>query len=131
MGDGSSRAAAMGAGWTLYGLANCDTCRKAARWLDARGVAYRRVDVRADGLPAERLRDWEAALGPADLVNRRSATWRGLSAGQRAQADGGQAVALIRQHPTLLKRPVLEGDGILLVGFDPADYARALGEARP
>jgi len=128
MGEGDSRRPARAVNWTLYGLANCDSCRKAARWLDARGVAYRRIDLRADGLPAGRLRDWEAALGPAALVNRRSTTWRGLSTAQRARADSGQAAALISEHPTLLKRPVLEGDGILLVGFDPANYARALAE---
>ncbi|MFO7953690.1 MAG: arsenate reductase, partial [Thioalkalivibrio sp.] len=91
----------------LYGIANCDTVRKARRSLDAAGVAYRFVEVRKDGLAADRLRGWVEAVGWETLVNRRGTTWRQLSEADREGVDAERAIALLLEHPALMKRPVV------------------------
>lgn len=101
----------------IYGLKNCDTCRKALKALPD----FSLVDVRADGLPATLL---ERALAQFDdkLVNTRSTTWRGLSEEERA----GAPLALLQAHPALMKRPLIERDGELYLGWDKSTQA-ALG----
>ncbi len=97
----------------VYGLKNCDTCKKAIKALGAAGVDFTVVDVRADGVPPDLLADWVGRLGADALVNRRSTTWRGLDDADKAKADGGGAIALLIQHPTLMKRPVIvDGDAV-------------------
>lgn len=92
----------------LYGLKTCDTCRKAHKALEAAGHEVELVDIRADAdLPAK-LPDWIRRFGPEKLLNRRSTTWRGLSADQQAEAEGGDLVTLLCAHPALIKRPVIE-----------------------
>ena len=108
---------------TLYGLKTCDTCRKALKALEEAadgGVSFR--DIRADPLSeAERSR-FLAAFGEK-LVNTRSTTWRGLSEDERAKAPD----ALLKAHPALMKRPVIEGPGGLTLGWDKATEAAHLG----
>ena len=108
----------------LYGIANCDTVRKARRSLDAAGVSYRFVDVRKDELEADRLRAWVDAVGWETLVNRRGTTWRQLPDDQREGLDADQAVELMVEHPTLIKRPVIEQDGEITVGWTAETAAR-------
>ena len=98
----------------LYGIKSCDTCRAAQKALEAAGHRPVFVDVRAEPLSEAELARFEAAFGDA-LVNRRSTTWRGLSEDQRA----GSTVALLAAHPTLMKRPVIEADGALYLGWGP------------
>lgn len=106
---------------TVWGLKSCDTCRKATRALRAKFDEFEEIDVRADGvLPEDLQRFWDR-FG-ADLVNRRSTTWRGLSEAER-ETD---PVALIRLHPTLMKRPVIEQDGALYLGWSKDVQARLL-----
>ena len=94
----------------LYGLKNCDTCRKAMKALEAAGHAPRLHDVRADGLDRAQVEAWLKIFGDA-LVNTRSTTWRGLTADERAEP----AAALLIRHPTLMKRPIIEdGDRVTL-----------------
>ncbi|HYW77087.1 MAG TPA: arsenate reductase [Gammaproteobacteria bacterium] len=104
---------------TLYGLKNCDTCRKARKWLDQAGIEYRFVDYRAEPVPAARLRAWAHELGGWDkLVNKASASWRQLDEKQKSAGSDEQWTQLIAAHPTLVKRPVLLlGDGSVSVGF--------------
>ena len=102
----------------MYGLSSCDSCRKARRWLDANGVAYRYHDVRADGLDTVTLARLARLAGWSPLVNRRSTTWRALAADERDDLDQERAISLIAQHPTLMKRPVLVLGKKALVGFD-------------
>lgn len=102
---------------TLYGLKNCDTCRKALKWLDAQGIAHRFHDIRADGLGPDQISAWTSALGWEAVLNRRSTTWRQLGEAERAGLDEARAVALMAAHPTLIKRPVIDTDGGFLVGF--------------
>ncbi len=108
---------------TLYGLANCDTTRAARKWLDAAGVTYRFHDVRADGLSQKQVKAWADTLGWEKVLNRASTTWRGLDESEKQDVDAKRAVALIVQHPALLKRPLLEGAGELLQGFKADIYA--------
>lgn len=114
---------------TLYGLKQCDSCRKARRLLDELGVTYHFVDVRADatdeqGLLNEALlTQWMNAVPWEMLVNRRSTTWRQLNAADREALDADKARALLRQYPTLLKRPLLVTEHDVTVGIDEARYA--------
>ncbi len=109
---------------TLYGLASCDTTRAARTWLAEQGIAARFHDVRADGLAAAQLKRWAKAVGWERLVNKASTTWRGLPEAEKAGLDETRALALLEAHPTLLKRPVLEGDGgDIRVGFKASDWA--------
>ncbi len=99
----------------LYGLKNCDTCRKALKSLADAGCEIDFVDVRATPLSADVLTRFEAAHGDA-LVNRRSTTWRGLDDDARARP----AVELLLDHPTLMKRPVIEVEGKTYLGWNDA-----------
>lgn len=108
---------------TLYGIPNCDSCRKARKWLDGMGVSHRFHDLRTDGIDDKRLRAWQKSVDWKTLLNTRSTTWRGLSEKEKTGIDADRAVALMVQYPTLIKRPVLETDRKLLVGFSPEKYA--------
>lgn len=114
---------------TLYGLKNCDTCRKARQWLATAGIDHAFVDVREDGVDADRLADWVRAEGWQTLLNRRSRAWRELPEAEREGLDEARAIALMREHPTLIKRPVLELDTGLVVGFSGPRYEAAVAGA--
>ena len=94
---------------TVYGIRQCDTCRKALKWLDAQGLDHQFHDLRADGLHAPLVDRWLASSFGEQVVNRRSTTWRGLSEDERSRAGEG-LVALLLEHPTLVKRPVVMVD---------------------
>lgn len=111
---------------TLYGIPQCGTVKKARAWLEAQSIAYQFHDFRKDGLDLGKLAQWEAALGWEALLNRRGTTWRKLDEGQREGMDKDKALALMLAQPALIKRPVLEAGGKLLLGFDAEAYARAL-----
>lgn len=112
----------MTATYTLYGLTTCDSCRRARRWLDQHGLAYRFHDLRDDGLDRALLLRLEAGIGWERLLNQRSTTWRSLAATDRAPLDRARALDLMLAHPTLLKRPVLDTGEHLVVGFEPERY---------
>jgi len=105
---------------TVYGIRQCDTCRKALAWLGQNGIEHRFHDFRTDGLEAGLLRTWLDSAFADRLVNRRSTTWRQLSAEQR-QAQGDALLELLLQYPTLIKRPVLVRNRIVAVGFNPKE----------
>lgn len=107
---------------TVYGIKQCDTCRKALKWLTAQGIEHRFHDFRADGLSRDTLRDWLESSFADKLVNRRSTTWRQLSEAQR-QSKGDDLLDLLMEHPTLIKRPVFVTDRIAVVGFDLGELA--------
>lgn len=102
---------------TVYGLKNCDTCRKALKWLDAEGVDHRFHDVRADGVSQDDIASWAGQAGWETLLNRRGTTWRGLADADREDVDESKAVALMAAHPALIKRPVFDIGGKVTVGF--------------
>ena len=105
----------------VWGLKNCDTCRKALAWLKDEGIDHRFRDVRADGLDPAALETWIAELGWEALVNTRGTTWRGLPEGERDGLDAGRAKALILAHPAVMKRPVFDLGTRRLVGFKAAE----------
>ncbi|MEM8630140.1 MAG: ArsC/Spx/MgsR family protein [Pseudomonadota bacterium] len=106
----------------VWALKSCDTCRKAQRALNDAGQRFETIDVRADGVTREDLARFQARFGEA-LINRKSTTWRGLDDAQRS----GDPIALLLDHPTLMKRPVIEtDDGTLLLGWT-AETRSALG----
>ena len=105
---------------TVYGIKQCDTCRKALKWLAAEGIEHHFHDFRVDGLQAELVRHWLNTAFADKLVNRRSTTWRQLTDDQR-QFESDALVELLLQHPTLIKRPVFVTDDIVAVGFKPQE----------
>lgn len=114
----------------LYGIGNCDSCRKARRWLADQGVAHEWIDLRADGVARERLAQWREALGDAALINKRSKTWRDFDADQRSAAEA-DPLPVLAQYPALIKRPILETSTTTLAGFSAAAYDTAMaGEDR-
>lgn len=106
----------------LYGIRNCDSVKKARKWLDAAGIDYRFHDVRADGLTKEKLAVWERVVGWEILLNRRGTTWRQLPEPVKSGIDKNSALELMAEHPTLIKRPVLELGEEIRVGFKEVDY---------
>ncbi len=107
---------------TLYGIKNCDTIKKARKWLEAHGVDYRFHDFRADGLDEKRLRGWVKQLGWETLLNRRGTTWRKLPEADREGIDAARAIELMLEQPALIKRPVLEHGKDVCVGFKEEEY---------
>ncbi|WHZ12946.1 MAG: arsenate reductase family [Burkholderiaceae bacterium] len=109
---------------TLYGIPNCDTVRRARAWLSGQEAPYRFHDFKKDGVPEPLLREWMQALGWEALVNRRGTTWRRLDAAQQAGAvDAAGALRMLREHPSLIRRPVVDWGTTVTVGFDPAAWA--------
>ena len=104
---------------TVFGIRQCDTCRRALKWLAGRGIAHEFHDFRVDGLERDRVAAWLDSEFADVLVNRRSTTWRKLDDAQRAAA-GDVLVELLLEHPTLIKRPVFEDVEIVAIGFGSA-----------
>jgi len=107
---------------TVFGIRNCDTIKKARRWLDGNGVEYRFHDLRTDGLTRAQLKSWEQVLGWKNLLNRRGTTWRRLPESVRESIDRGLAVKLMLEQPAMIKRPLLDLDGTLHLGFSEASW---------
>ena len=102
---------------TIYGIKNCDTCRKALKWLKTEGIKHRFHDFRADGLEVTDVTRWISAVGWEVLLNRRSTTWRKLPEMDKYGIDDKKAIGLMLANPTLVKRPVFELGGNIVVGF--------------
>jgi len=109
---------------TVYGISNCDTVRKARRWLEAHAIEYRFHDLREDGVDEDEVARWIDELGLDAVLNRRSTSWRALPADTRDALDPASAAAVIAGHPTLVRRPLLDTGTSLHTGFREADYAR-------
>ena len=112
---------------TLYGIRNCDTMKKAWTWLDQKGVAYDFHDYKKQGIDRARLEAWAQRVGWEKLLNRAGTTFKRLPEADKQGIDEAKAIALMQAQPSMIKRPVLEADGRLLVGFKPADYEAAFG----
>ncbi len=107
---------------TLYGIKNCDTVKKARKWLDSHDINHNFHDVRIDGLPEVLLDQWIAELGWETLLNRRGTTWRQQPDEIKTSIDSSSARALMLEFPAIIKRPVLETPVQRHVGFKEADY---------
>ena len=108
---------------TIYGIKNCDTMKKARTWLEDHGVSYEFHDYKASGIDRPSLERWSAAKGWETVLNRAGTTFRKLPDAAKSDLDQERAIALMLQQPPMIKRPVLEGEGLLLVGFKPEIYA--------
>ena len=108
---------------TLYGIPNCDTVKKARAWLEARGVDYAFHDYKKQGADAGKLAAWIDQAGVDTVLNRRGTTFRKLSDAQKADIDPAKAVSLLQDNPSMIKRPVVEHDGGLLVGFKEDEWS--------
>lgn len=118
---------------TLYGLKSCDSCRKARAWLRQHEVDVHFHDLRADGVPADRLPVWLHALGWQQVLNRRSTTWRQLGAATRdGVTDADRAAALLLAHPSAIKRPLVQWSSDdaadVTVGLVPQAWSARLGQ---
>lgn len=107
---------------TIYGIKNCDTMKKARAWLDKHGVDYSFHDYKTAGIDKERLARWSKAVGWETLLNRAGTTFRKLPDTDKTNLTEKKAMALMLAQPSMIKRPVLENGGKLLVGFKPESY---------
>ncbi len=113
---------------TVYGIKNCDTMKKARSWLDGRGLAYAFHDYKASGIDREHVEQWVEKAGWETVLNRAGTTFKKLDEAAKADLTAEKAVALMVAQPSMIKRPVLEADGKLLVGFKPEIYEAELGQ---
>lgn len=111
---------------TIYGIRNCDTMKKARTWLDEKGVAYDFHDYKAVGIDRGRLEGWAAKVGWEVLLNRAGTTFRKLPEKDREGLTEQKATTLMLAQPSMIKRPVLEAGGKILVGFKPEQYEKLL-----
>jgi Spx/MgsR family transcriptional regulator len=114
---------------TIYGIKNCDTMKKARAWLDGRGVAYVFHDYKAAGIERASLEGWARKVGWETLVNRAGTTFRALPETDKSALGERKAIALMLAQPAMIKRPVLDVGGKLLVGFKPEQYVAAFPAA--
>jgi arsenate reductase len=112
---------------TMYGIKNCDTIKKARDWLADHGRDYDFHDYKASGIDRARLEGWVDKLGWEVLLNRAGTTFRKLPDADRERIDAAKAITLMEAQPSMIKRPVLDVDGDLLVGFKPDIYQARLG----
>jgi arsenate reductase (glutaredoxin) len=110
----------------LYGIKNCDTCKKARNWLEQQNVVFQFHDFRIDGLNESLLQKFIDALGWEALLNKSSTSWRQLTSEQQNDLTAAKAKELMLATPTLIKRPVLDAGGELLLGFKPDVYTARL-----
>ncbi len=111
----------------LYGIANCDTVKKARRWLDGAGLAYDFHNYKKDGVDEERLRAFVEEFGWGTVLNRKGTTWRKQpDEVKEAVTDAETAVQLMLAEPSMIKRPILEARGRNLIGFDETGWEIAL-----
>jgi arsenate reductase len=112
---------------TIYGIKACDTMKKARDWLETHGVAYAFHDYKTAGIDRARLEAWSAKVGWETLLNRAGTTFRKLPDADKTGLTQARAIALMLAQPSMIKRPVLDAGGDLLVGFKPDIYAARLG----
>ncbi|MBN8940924.1 MAG: ArsC family reductase [Rhizobiales bacterium] len=112
---------------TIYGIKNCDTMKKARTWLEGHGVGHDFHDYREAGIDRARVEGWVREVGWETLLNRAGTTFRKLPDQDKEGLDAQKAIALMLDQPAMIKRPVLDLGGKLIVGFKPEIYEKALG----
>nr|WP_298925145.1 ArsC family reductase [uncultured Erythrobacter sp.] len=111
----------------FYGIPNCDTVKKARKWLDANGLDYTFHDYKKKGADADKIAAWIADKGVDVVLNKRGTTFRKLSDSEKADAGhASSATALLVQHPSMIKRPVIEHANGILVGFKEDEWSAVL-----
>jgi len=112
----------------VYGIKNCNTVKKALNWLDNKGIAYEFHDYKKSGISLEDLTRWEKQLGWQSLLNKKGTTWRACSPEeQQSVVDSKSALTLMSDKTSLIKRPLIESQNELLIGFNEQEYAQKLG----
>lgn len=104
---------------TLYGIPNCDTVKKARAWLASAGIPHDFHDYKKAGVPADALARWVARWGWETVLNRAGTTFKALPEADKQGLDAGKAMALMLANPSMIKRPIVEGEGVALIGFKP------------
>lgn len=108
---------------TMFGIKNCDTIKKARKWLEAEGIEYQFHDYKKDGLSPEMLTDWVKDLGYEALVNKRGTTWRKLPDDVKDSIDEASAIEIMLENTSIIKRPLLSDDANnKLLGFKAEQY---------
>lgn len=107
---------------TLYGIPNCDTVSKARKWLASNNIEYQFHNFKKDGLTEATLSNWIKELGWEVLLNKRGMTWRKLPDDSKTDVDQEKATAIMLDNTSIIKRPVLDVDGKIYVGFKPEQY---------
>lgn len=110
---------------TIYGIKNCDTMKKARVWLDQRGIVYVFHDYKTMGVERSKLQGWSRQVGWEALLNRAGTTFRKLSEADKEGLSQEKAISLMLEQPSIIKRPVLELGGRLVVGFKPELYEKS------
>ena len=110
----------------VYGIPNCDTVKKARTWLDAHAIAYTFLDYKKAGADAAKLATWCDAKGWEVVLNRAGTTFKKLADADKTDLTQAKAIALMMAQPSMIKRPIVEHDGALLIGFKPDEWATAL-----
>lgn len=111
---------------TVFGIKSCDTCRKARKYFTEKDIEFRFHDVRDDGLDIQMLERWSTRIDWNKLLNKQSLTWRKIPEVDRNDMSQSKAFALMIDNPTLIKRPVLEADDFIAVGFSEKRFAEFL-----
>ena len=106
----------------MYGIPNCDTIKKARKWLEAHSLEYEFHDYKKAGVPEADLKKWVKKAGWETLLNRRGTTWRKLDDKTKDSINESSAIKLMLAQPSIIKRPVLVAGKTLLVGFDEVEY---------
>ncbi|MBP1887125.1 ArsC family reductase [Sinorhizobium mexicanum] len=112
---------------TIYGIRNCDTMKKARSWLEGRGVAYQFHDYKAEGIDRAHLQRWCDEFGWETVLNRSGTTFRNLPEADKQDMTADKAIELMLKQPSMIKRPVLDADGKLMIGFKPELYEARFG----
>lgn len=109
----------------VYGIKNCDTMKKAFRWLEDNQIDYQFHDYKKVGVAAEQAQAWVEKLGWENVINKRGTTWRKLDDTTKETMDAEQAVTLMQQQPSIIKRPLVEKEQEIYLGFNAEQYAQA------
>lgn len=107
---------------TMYGIPNCDTIKKAKKWLDETNLSYEFHDFRKQGISSEMVAEFCQQLGWEQVLNKRGTTFRQLNAEQKESLTEASAIALLVEQPAMIKRPILRVDDQLHIGFKAEQY---------
>ncbi|HSG52032.1 MAG TPA: ArsC family reductase [Rheinheimera sp.] len=112
---------------TMYGIKNCDTIKKARKWLEQHNIAFEFIDYRTDGIEQNQLATFAVACGWQNLLNTRGTTYRQLPEEQKTDMNETKALSLMLEQPAMIKRPLLEHNGKYYLGFNETEYQRIFG----
>ena len=111
---------------TVFGIKNCDTMKKAMKWLDDNSVSYHFHDYKKEGVPERRLRQWLEALGWETVINKRGTTWRKLDDAVKESMNTEKAITVAMDNPSIIKRPILQNDDSITAGFNADEWEKTL-----